>query len=61
MSTGDETVEEIEEALTHMGHSASRCFPVVGNENYVTPWDKAHNQINDLLDARDRAMQEVPA
>lgn len=55
MSAEEETVEEIEEALMHVSHTASRCFPVVGNEDNPTPWDKAHGQINDLLDARERA------
>jgi hypothetical protein len=57
MSIEDESREEIEEALSHMSHTASRCFRVVGNEKWVTPWDKAHNRINDLLDARDRAAE----
>jgi hypothetical protein len=59
MSTEEESREEIEEALGHLSHTASRCFRVVGNEQWVTPWDKTHNQINDLLDARDRVA--VPA
>lgn len=59
MNMDDASVNEIEEALIHMGATAKRCFPVVGNGNYVTPWDKAHQQLNDLLDARDRAMQAV--
>jgi hypothetical protein len=59
MSTTEEeveTVEEIEEALMHLKHTASRCFQVVGTEEHPTPWDKAHGQINDLLYARERVV-----
>lgn len=59
MSTEDETREDIEEALGHLNATAKRCFPVVGNEEHPTDWDKKHNQINDLLSARERAA--VPA
>jgi hypothetical protein len=31
-------------------HEAMRMPQVVGNETYVTSWDKAHTAINELLD-----------
>jgi hypothetical protein len=31
-------------------HEAMRMPQIVGNETYVTPWDKAHTAINELLD-----------
>ena len=54
MTTGDETREEVEEAVTHLNYRAKRCFPVVGTIEHPSDWDIAHARVNDMLDARDR-------
>lgn len=54
MTIGDETPEEIKEALGHQTYRSKRCFPKVGTPEFPTDWDKAHGRINDYLDALDR-------
>jgi hypothetical protein len=53
--TVEETTTEAEviEALGHVNETAKKCKQVVGNANYESPWDKAHAQINNLLDFLD--------
>lgn len=41
---------ELEQALTNHSHRAQREYPVVGPTSQPTPWDRRHQQINDLLD-----------
>jgi hypothetical protein len=41
---------EIEEAIGHLNDNAKKCHQVIGTEKWESPWDKAHRQINDLLD-----------
>lgn len=44
------TLPEIEEALTHLVHAAKRTVPKVGNDVLPTPWDRAHQRIDAVLD-----------
>jgi len=41
---------ETKRALTALVFRAKRCVPVVGNDEYPTPWDNWHAQMNELLD-----------
>lgn len=43
------TRAEIEEALGHAVHAATRTIRVVGNDTLPTRWDVAHRHINRLL------------
>lgn len=47
------TVEEVVEALGHVNTDAKKCKQIVGNSTFESPWDKAHAQINNLLDHLD--------
>ena len=51
---GSETRAEIEEALGHQVYRSKRCFQKVGTKDQPTDWDKAHERIDNMLDARDR-------
>jgi len=41
--------DALAEALAHLSYAAQRCFPKVGNETLKTPWDLAHERINEHL------------
>lgn len=41
--------QALTEALAHLSYAAQRCIPKVGNETLPTPWDKAHDRINEHL------------
>lgn len=40
----------IEAELIGLVHAAKRCIPVVGTPEFRTPWDRAHAEIDRLLD-----------
>lgn len=49
------TLPELAEALAHLCHTAKRCVPKVGTDEYPTPWDRMHARIDALLDDMERA------
>lgn len=42
-------LREIEEALGHACHAAKREVPKVGTDEHPTPWDKAHQHLDQRL------------
>lgn len=42
--------DELCEALAHMNHRAKREMSVVGSEKLKTPWDRRHEEIDQMLD-----------
>lgn len=46
----DSTVEEVMQALGHLNADAKKCHQIVGNDTWKSPWDIAHEWINDALD-----------
>lgn len=50
----DTSAEEVIEALGHLNTEAQKCNQVVGNLVWESPWDKAHERINKLLDDLDK-------
>jgi hypothetical protein len=48
--TEDTTPEDVIEALGHLNGEAKKCRQVVGNSEWQSPWDIAHERINDALD-----------
>lgn len=46
----DATADQLREALTHAAYRAHRMPHVVGNDKLPTPWDKAHADIDGMLD-----------
>lgn len=48
--TDDTPQAEIEECLTHLCHRAKREVPKVGDAEHPTQWDKAHGQMDAVLD-----------
>lgn len=44
------TREDLEEALLHHSKAAQAAPAAVGNSTWVSPWDRLHGRINELLD-----------
>lgn len=45
----DTTLPELIEALVHLNATAKRLPHIYGGGRYVTPWDKTHARLDDLL------------
>lgn len=41
--------DALTEALRHLSYAAQRCIPKVGDDKLKTPWDLAHERINEHL------------
>lgn len=52
--TDDCTRADVEEALTYAAATAARMTHAVGSGEYVTPWDRAHEVVDGLLDELER-------
>lgn len=52
--TEDTTRLDVMEALTYAAATASRMPRIVGSGDYVTPWDRAHAGLDQLLDDLER-------
>lgn len=50
-----ETRSEIAEAMSHRNYTAKRQPCLIGTLEHPTPWDRAHEDLNALLDALEAA------
>ena len=44
------TRADLVEFVGHLCHTAKRTPAIIGTDEYPTPWDRAHADINDALD-----------
>lgn len=51
MTIDEETTrEDVIEALGHLNAEAKKCNQLLGNDTWQSPWDRAHERIDAMLD-----------